>query len=140
MPLLEARLRYRLGAQLRRSGEDRAARPLLRRALELAEGCGADGWAQKARDELKLAHGRQRGRREDPDALTEAELRVRALAERGVRPAKIASQLFVTVNTIETHLQHIFRKLDINSQRELMALAHGPARPSPNGGGRPHGK
>jgi len=140
MPLLEARLRYRLGAQLRRSGEDRAARPLLRRALELAEGCGADGSAQKARDELKLAHGRQRGRREDPDALTEAELRVRALAERGVRPAKIASQLFVTVNTIETHLQHIFRKLDINSQRELMALAHGPDRPSPNGGGRPHGK
>jgi DNA-binding CsgD family transcriptional regulator len=140
MPLLEARLRYRLGSHLRHAGEDRAARPLLRRALELAEGCGADGWAKKAREELKLAHGRQRDRRVDPDALTEAELRVQALAERGVRPAKIADQLFVTVNTIETHLQHIFRKLDINSQRELMALAHGRDEPSPNGGGRPHDK
>src|SRR5439155_5274156 len=119
MPLLESRLRYRLGAQLRRSGQDRAARPLLRRALELAEGCGAEGWALKAADELKLAHGRQRQRRVDPDALTEAELRVRALAERGVRAAKIAEQLFLSVNTIESHLQHIFRKLDINSQREL---------------------
>src|SRR5256885_10715917 len=70
MPLLEARLRYRLGAQLRRSGQDRAARPLLRRALELAEGCGAEGWAKKARAELTLAHGRQSNRREEPDPLT----------------------------------------------------------------------
>jgi len=108
--------------------------------LELAEGCGAEGWALKAADELKLAHGRQRQRRVDPDALTEAELRVRALAERGVRAAKIADQLFLSVNTIESHLQHIFRKLDINSQRELMALARAPDAPSPNGGGRPRGK
>ena len=140
MPLLEARLRYRLGAQLRRSGQDVAARPLLRRALELADGCGAEGWAKKAGDELKLAHGRQRGRRVDVDALTDAELRVRALAERGVKPAKIADQLMVSVNTIETHLQHIFRKLGINSQRELMALARDRDDPSPNGGDRPHDK
>jgi DNA-binding CsgD family transcriptional regulator len=140
MPLLEARLRYRLGAQLRRSGHDRAARPLLRRALELAEGCGAEGWATKARAELTLAHGRQRNRREEPDALTDAEQRVRALAERGVKAAQIAAQLIVSVNTIETHLQHIFRKLGINSQRELMALARAREEPSPNGGGRPPDK
>src|SRR6266567_3456208 len=140
MPLLEARLRYRLGAQLRRSGQDVAARPFLRRALELADGCGAEGWAKKAGEELKLAGGRQLGRRVDVDALTDAELRVRALAERGVKPAKIADQLMVSVNTIETHLQHIFRKLGINSQRELMTLAHDRDDPSPNGGDRPHDK
>ncbi|TMF29359.1 MAG: hypothetical protein E6I25_06180 [Chloroflexi bacterium] len=140
MPLLESRLRYRLGAQLRRSGQDRAARPLLRRALELAEGCGAEGWAKKARAELTLAHGRQSNRREEPDALTDAELRVRALAERGVKAAKIAAQLIVSVNTIETHLQHIFRKLGINSQRELMALARARDEQSPNGGDRPPDK
>jgi DNA-binding NarL/FixJ family response regulator len=140
MPLLESRLRYRLGAQLRRSGQDKAARPLLRRALELAEGCGAEGWARKAGDELKLAHGRQRRQRIDPDALTEAELRVRALAERGVKTARIADQLFVSANTIETHFQHIFRKLGINSQVELMAMARDQPEPSPNGGARPHGK
>jgi DNA-binding CsgD family transcriptional regulator len=123
MPLLEARIRHRLGIQLRKSGQDRAARPLLKRALEIAEGCGAEGLAKKADEELKLAHGRQHRQVTDPDALTPAELRVRNLAELGVKPQLIAGQLFVTLNTIETHLQHIYRKLGINSQRELIALA-----------------
>jgi DNA-binding NarL/FixJ family response regulator len=140
MRLLEARLRHRLGARLRRSGQDRAARPLLRRAQEIAEECGAEGWAKRAGDELRLAHGRQHRREVDPDALTEAELRVRAVAERGVKPAKIAEQFFLSPNTIETHLQHIFRKLGINSQRQLMALARPPDELPPNGGARPRGK
>jgi DNA-binding NarL/FixJ family response regulator len=122
MPLLEARIRHRLGVQLRKAGQDRAARPLLKRALELAEACGAEGLAKKAEEELKLAHGRQHRQVTDPDALTPAELRVRSLAEQGVKPQLIASQLFLTPNTIETHLQHIYRKLGINSQRQLMAL------------------
>jgi DNA-binding CsgD family transcriptional regulator len=123
MPLLEARITHRLGVLLRKSGQDRAARPLLKRALELAEACGAEGLANKAEEELKLAHGRQHRRVTDPDALTPAELRVSNLAELGVRPQLIAGQLFLTLNTIETHLQHIYRKLGINSQRELIALA-----------------
>jgi len=141
MPILEARLRYRLGALLRRSGQDRAARPLLKRAIELAEECGAEGLAKKAGEELKLAHGRLQHRVVDPDALTPAELRVCNLAERGVRPQRIAEQLILTLNTIETHLQHIYRKLGINSQRELIALARRPEpSPPPNGGGRPRGR
>jgi DNA-binding CsgD family transcriptional regulator len=123
MPLLEARIRHRLGVQLRKSGQDRAARPLLKRAFELAEECGAEALAKKAAEELKLAHGRQHRQITDPDALTPAEVRVSSLAELGVRPQVIAGQLFVTLNTIETHLQHIYRKLGINSQRELIALA-----------------
>jgi DNA-binding CsgD family transcriptional regulator len=123
MPLLEARITHRLGVLLRKSGQDRAARPLLKRALELAEASGAEGLASKAEEELKLAHGRQHRRVTDPDALTPAELRVSNLAELGVRPQLIAGQLFLTLNTIETHLQHIYRKLGINSQRELIALA-----------------
>src|SRR5438067_262581 len=126
MPVLEARLRHRLGALLRRSGQDRAARPLLRRASELAEACGAERLAKKAGDELTLAHGRQHRREVDPDALTAAEQRVRRLAEQGVKARQIADQLFVSLNTIETHLQRIYRKLGINSQRELIALAHHP--------------
>jgi DNA-binding CsgD family transcriptional regulator len=123
MPQLEARIRHRLGVLLRRSGQDRVARPVLKRALELAEACGAEGLATKAGEELKLAHGRQHRQITDPDALTPAELRVSNLAELGVKPQVIAGQLFVTLNTIETHLQHIYRKLGINSQRELIALA-----------------
>jgi len=141
MPVLEARLRHRLGALLRRSGQDRAARPFLRRAVELAEACGAEGLAKKAGEELKLAHGRQHRQHLDPDALTAAELRVRNLAERAVKSEQIADQLFVSRKTIETHLQHIYRKLGINSQLELIARAHRPEPPAPsNGGGRPRGR
>ena len=141
MPVLEARLRHRLGALLRRSGQDRAARPLLRRAIELAEACGAEGIARKAGEELKLAHGRHRRQYVDPDRLTGAELRVRHLAERGVRSQRIADQLVLSPNTIETHLQHIYRKLGINSQRELIALArHAEPEPVASGGAQPRGR
>ncbi len=139
-PLLEARIRHRLGALLRKSGQDRAARPLLKRAYELAEGCGAEALAKKAGEELKLAHGRLQHRVIDPDALTPAEHRVSNLAERGVRPQLIANQLIVSLNTIETHLQHIYRKLGINSQRELIALARRAEPPPPNGGASPRDK
>jgi DNA-binding CsgD family transcriptional regulator len=73
--------------------------------------------------------------------LTAAEHRVRSLAEQGVKSQQIADQLFVSPKTIETHLQHIYRKLGINSQRELIARAHRPEPPPPpNGGGRPRGR
>ena len=135
MPILEARIRARLGGLLRRSGEDRAARPHLRRAVELADGSGAEGLLAKATEELKLAGGRQHHRVENPDELTPAELRVRRIAEQGFKSQHIARQLFVTQNTIETHLQRIYRKLGINSQRELIALARPSAPgPYPNGG------
>jgi DNA-binding CsgD family transcriptional regulator len=141
MPLLEARLRHRLGALLRKLGQDRAARPLLRRAFDVAERCGAEGLAKKAGEELKLAHGRAQHRVVDPDALTPAELRVCALAERGVSQRRIAEQLIVTLDTIETHLQHIYRKLGINSQLELIARARRlEPPPAPNGGGGPRGR
>src|SRR5260370_38052627 len=75
MRVLEARFRHRLGALLRGSGHDRAARPLLRRAIELAEGCGAESVAKEPREELKLAHGRAPQRRGLPDSLTPATAR-----------------------------------------------------------------
>jgi len=65
---------------------------------------------------------------------------VRRLAEQGVKPRQIADQLFVSLNTIETHLQHVYRKLEINSQRELIALAHHPEPPPVNGDARPRGR
>ena len=77
----------------------------------------------------------------DPDELTPAEARVRRLAERGLNVRQIAGQLFNTENTIETHLQHIYRKLGINSQRELIALARQPEpEPVGPGAGRPPGR
>jgi DNA-binding NarL/FixJ family response regulator len=123
MPMLEARLRLRLGAMLRRTGQRVAARPLLLRALELAQPAGAMGLAGKAHEELELAGGQPRPRKLDPDALTPTEQRIRALAEAGARPKQITKQLFISLNTLETHMRHIYQKLNIHSQQELMGLA-----------------
>lgn len=136
MPLLEARMRHRLGTLFRRAGKDQAARPLLREAHAIAEIRGADGLAAKAARELHEAGGRQHHRDVDPDELTPAEDRVCSLAVRGLKTAQIANQLFVSANTVETHLQRIYRKRGVKSQRELMAQAlHSDPRRAPTAAG-----
>src|SRR5579864_5796946 len=123
MPLLEARMRHRLGALLHKAGQEKLARVFLREAQLAAEIRGAQGLAAKAAAELHRAGGRQHHLRIDPDALTPAEDRVCALAERGLKARHIAAQLFVSPNTVETHLQRIYRKRQVTSQTELMAKA-----------------
>jgi DNA-binding CsgD family transcriptional regulator len=45
---------------------------------------------------------------------------VAVLAAEGMTNAEISAQLFVSAKTVDTHLQHIYAKLGINSRRELM--------------------
>lgn len=133
MRMMEYRLRHRLGAFLCKAGQPVPARPHLARAVELAESCGADKNAAAVADLLQQAGGRRRAHVQNPDELTPAEVRVRWLAEQGLRPQQIANQLFRSINTVETHLQRIYRKLGISSQRELIMLsrqgAGGPGDP-----------
>jgi DNA-binding CsgD family transcriptional regulator len=53
------------------------------------------------------------------DALTPSERRVAELAASGLTNRRIAQELFVTTATVETHLRHAFRKLDVRSRGEL---------------------
>ena len=53
------------------------------------------------------------------DSLTPSELRVAELAANGGTNREIAQTLFVTEKTVETHLGHAFRKLDVSSRRQL---------------------
>jgi DNA-binding CsgD family transcriptional regulator len=55
-------------------------------------------------------------------ALTPAEARVAGLASRGLTNRQIAEALFVTEKTVEGHLAHAFRKLQIRSRAQLPAL------------------
>ena len=41
------------------------------------------------------------------------------MAAEGLSNAQIAQALFVTVNTIETHLRHVYAKLAINTRAQL---------------------
>jgi DNA-binding NarL/FixJ family response regulator len=119
---LQTQLEY--GRFLRRSGQLQRARPLLARAAELAESTGALWLAGQANEELRVAGGRRREKL-DADQLTAAEQRVAAVAASGASNAEIAAALYVSVNTVETHLQHLYAKLGIRSRRQLPAALAG---------------
>jgi DNA-binding CsgD family transcriptional regulator len=109
-----------LGEALRRAGRRTDARAPLREALELARGCGADAVSARANDELVLAGARpRRDPTESRSRLTPGELRVARLAAEGMTNREIAQGLFLTENTIETHLRSVFRKLTIGSRSQL---------------------
>jgi ATP/maltotriose-dependent transcriptional regulator MalT len=109
-----------LGSALRREGHRAEARDRLRHGLELAHRAGAEPLAQRARQELLAAGGRpRRPVFTGVEALTASELRVARLAAEGATNREIAQRLFVTQRTVETHLRHVFQKLDIRTRNEL---------------------
>jgi DNA-binding CsgD family transcriptional regulator len=109
-----------LGAAVRRAGRRADAREPLRQALELASACGADAIAARAHDELVTAGARpRRDPTESRSNLTASELRVARMAAEGMTNREIAQALFLTENTIETHLRSVFRKLQIRSRSQL---------------------
>jgi DNA-binding CsgD family transcriptional regulator len=109
-----------LGAAIRRAGRRADARQPLRTGLELARACGAEAVAARAHDELVTAGARpRRDPTESRSNLTASELRVARLAAEGMTNREIAQALFVTENTIETHLRSVFRKLEIRSRSQL---------------------
>ena len=111
-----------LGAALRRDGQRSESREPLRRALELAHVSGADGLADRAREELAAAGSRPRSvLRTGVDSLTASELRTAKLAAEGLGNVEIAQRLFVTRKTVEKHLGNAYAKLEIPSRNELPA-------------------
>jgi DNA-binding CsgD family transcriptional regulator len=54
--------------------------------------------------------------------LTRAERRVAELVARGLTNREIAELLFLSSRTVEAHLSHVFRKLDLSSRAKLAAL------------------
>jgi DNA-binding CsgD family transcriptional regulator len=56
------------------------------------------------------------------DSLTPSELRVARLATEGMTNREIAQQLYVTAKTVETHLRHVYQKLDVAGRGELGGL------------------
>jgi DNA-binding CsgD family transcriptional regulator len=109
-----------LGGILRRDGHRRDSRGPLREGYELAVKCGADALAESARAELRASGVRVRvDSGTGADALTPSEGRIAEMAVNGLTNAEIAQELFLTVKTVEMHLTHVYRKLDIRGRRDL---------------------
>ncbi|SES27381.1 regulatory protein, luxR family [Streptomyces sp. yr375] len=107
-------------------GELRLARLVGRRTWDLVEQCRARPLA------LVLGTGLGRigpGTDEDPaptesgQMLSEAEQRVVELAAHGYTNREIAKRLYVTVSTVEQHLTHAYRKLNVTRAELPSVLA-----------------
>ena len=89
---------------------------LLRTASELAAQC------EGARTPALLIPA------EELTPLSRRELEIADLAGDGLRSDQIAERLFLSVRTVDNHLQHIYQKLGIGSRAELAAaLGRRPA-------------
>jgi DNA-binding CsgD family transcriptional regulator len=121
----------------RRAKQKAAARESLGQSLGIFEYLGAPLWADKAARELSRI-----AMRGSVDGLTETERRVAGLVAQGRTNREIASAMFVTENTVQTHVRHVFRKLGVRSRTELaVQLLSGPASMAsamrPSGGSGP---
>ncbi|MGC1852959.1 MAG: LuxR C-terminal-related transcriptional regulator, partial [Solirubrobacterales bacterium] len=109
-----------LGAALRRANRRKEAREPLREALDLAHRCGAVPLEERARTELEVTGARPRkALLSGVESLTPSELRVARLAAAGKTNREIAHSLVVTQKTVETHMRHVFQKLDVDRRTAL---------------------
>lgn len=141
-------------------GEPAAAHSALERALELAEPDHVlSPFLVDPIPELLEAHARQRttygeliseildllaglASFSSPPAgetlgepLTESEIRVLRLLATDLSKREIGNELFVSVNTVKTHVKHLYAKLDVQTRRQAVerARALGLLRYSPRG-------
>jgi DNA-binding CsgD family transcriptional regulator len=119
-PLALVELAY--GQVLRRAGQRRAAAERLQTARERFGGLRARPYLERCEREL-AASGLAPAKRSsfDPSRLTAQELAVARLVAVGMSNRQVASELFVSIKTVQFHLTHIYAKLGIGSRAELAA-------------------
>lgn len=116
------------GRALRESGARAEARPVLRRARELAARGGASAVEAAAADELVKAGARPRTTSATgASALTPGERRTAELVAEGMTNREVAQALFVTEKTVEAHLGRVFRKLGVSSRIQVQSALAGGA-------------
>ena len=113
-PFEAARTRLALGQVYRRAGRKGLADEMLNAAAAAFEELGVPRWAERARGDA----GRV-GLQPANSMLTATERRVADLVAAGRSNQEVASELFVSVKTVEANLTRIYRKLAVRSRTEL---------------------
>lgn len=115
-----ARAHLLFGEWLR--GQDRRseARSELHLALEMLEAMGMDGFAERARRELRATGETARKRQvEHSGGLTAQEAQIAQLARAGMSNPEIAARLYISARTVQYHLGKVFTKLGVSSRNDL---------------------
>jgi DNA-binding NarL/FixJ family response regulator len=119
-----ARTLLQLGIVLRRLKRRRDARNSIQAALEIFTQHGAQLWAERAQAELVRISG------SGPSAsneLSETERQIAMLVGAGRANKQVATELHVTVRTVESNLTRIYKKLGVSSRSQLAARMHNPS-------------
>jgi DNA-binding CsgD family transcriptional regulator len=115
---------------LARGGRRDEAAALLAEALDRYERAGADAWAGRVRARLRALGVRPapRGPRRRPagtwQSLTATERAVSLLVAEGLTNGAVARRLYISPHTVNTHLRHVFAKLDVPNRVALAAVVH----------------
>jgi DNA-binding NarL/FixJ family response regulator len=122
MPFQRALLELAYGQVLRRAGQRRAAAHQLQAARDRLAGLRARPYLELCEREL-AACGLAPAKRSDfdPSRLTAQESAVARLVALGMGNRQVASELFVSIKTVQFHLTHIYAKLGISTRAELAA-------------------
>jgi DNA-binding CsgD family transcriptional regulator len=114
---------------LARSGAEARARSALTDATAIYAGLGAT-WDIRRADARLRAHGIRRGPRAAHRraatgwaALTPSEARIAGMVARGLSNPDIASELFLSRRTVQTHVSNILSKLEVRSRTDIMRTA-----------------
>jgi DNA-binding NarL/FixJ family response regulator len=59
----------------------------------------------------------------DPNRLTARQREIAALVARGLTTPQIAERLILGRRTVDTHVEHVLARLNLNSRKELAAWA-----------------
>jgi DNA-binding CsgD family transcriptional regulator/tetratricopeptide (TPR) repeat protein len=119
-------------------GELAAARRAFGTAARLYRELGAEWDLGRADARLRL-YGVRRGRAGRPavstgwDALTPTEVKIARLVAEGRSNPDIAAELFLSRNTVQTHVSHILAKLGANSRANVVRQALQQADTAPAG-------
>jgi DNA-binding CsgD family transcriptional regulator/tetratricopeptide (TPR) repeat protein len=106
------------------------ASDLLAEALGRYDQAGADAWARRVRMQLRDLGVRPapRGSRDRPshgwESLTATERAVSRLVADGLTNGAVARRLYMSPHTVNTHLRHVFAKLDVPNRTALAAVVH----------------
>ncbi len=118
-----ARTHLLYGEWLRRRKRRSDARQELQTALDMFFQMGAHAFADRTRRELEATGVRaQATAPTHTTELTPREDQVARLAGQGDTDAQIAMRLFLSANTVDYHLRKVYRKLGINSRRDLRSV------------------
>jgi DNA-binding CsgD family transcriptional regulator/tetratricopeptide (TPR) repeat protein len=120
-PLHRARSVLCWGARLRLMNRRADARKHLLAAYDEFSRLGATLWAERTRQELaSVGHRVPIQALSSPlPTLTAKEEQVASLVIAGLSNRDISARLFISVNTVETHLRHLFEKLDVRSRTAM---------------------